>query len=175
MTQAYYVKQDWKNLYASGDKAVSLNPDDTSVLVMVGWVIPHSLDPKDPNASKDLDKAERYEKHAIELIGVMPKPATMTDEQFTQTKTSLLTQAHSGLGLVYFRRQQSDDSVKEMQQATQGSATPDPADLFVLGFGLQSLGRYSEAADAFARCGQIPGALQDRCKQSSEAAKKQAR
>jgi tetratricopeptide (TPR) repeat protein len=175
LTQAYYMKQDWKAFFASGDKALSLNPDDTSVLVMVGWVIPHSLDPKDPNASKDLDKAERYEKHAIELIGVMPKPAAITDEQFTQTKASLLSQAHSGLGLVYFRRQQSDDSVKELQQATQGSATPDPTDLFVLGLGLQNLSRYSEAADAYSRCSQIPGALQDRCKQSAEAAKKQAR
>ena len=175
LTQAYYVKQDWKDFYDSGDKALALNADDVPVLVTIGWVIPHSLDPSDPDASKNLDKAERFEKHAIELLGTMAKPASMTDDQFAQSKTSLLSQAHSGLGLVYFRRQDSDDSVKELQQATQSSASPDPADLFVLGIGLQSLSRYSEAADAFNRCGQIPGALQDRCKQSAEAAKKQVR
>lgn len=175
LTQAYYMKQDWKDFYASSDKAVALNPDDASILVMVGWVIPHALNPSDPDASSNLDKAERYEKHAIVVIGTMPKPASMTDDQFAQTKTSLLSQAHSGLGLVYFRRQDSNDSVKELQQATQSSAAPDPTDLFVLGLGLQNLSRYSEAADAFNRCGQIPGALQDRCKQSADAAKKQAR
>lgn len=175
LTQAYYMKQDWKNFYSNADKAVALNPDDASILVMVGWVIPHRLNPSDPDASANLDKAERYEKHAIEVVGTMQKPAGMTDDQFAQTKASLLSQAHSGLGLVYFRRQDSDDSVKELQQATQGSASPDPTDLFVLGLGLQSLSRYSEAADAFNRCGQIPSGLQDRCKQSADAAKKQAR
>jgi len=143
--------------------------------VIIGWVIPHSLNPNDPNASSDLAKAEKYEKHAIEVIGAMPKPANLTDEQFSQTKAMLLSQAHSGLGLVYFRRQQSEDSAKELQQATQSSASPDPTDLFVLGLDLQNLNRYGEAADAFNRCGQIPGALQDRCKQSADAAKKQAR
>jgi len=175
LTHAYYAKQDWKNFYASGSKALALNPDDPSVLVIVGWVIPHSLNPSDPNASSDLDRAEKYEKHAIEVIGMMTKPPNMTDDQFSQTKAMLLSQAHSGLGLVYFRRQQSEDSAKEMQQATQGSASPDPTDLFVLGLDLQSLNRFGEAADAFNRCGQIPGALQDRCKQSADAAKKQAR
>lgn len=175
LVHAYYAKQDWKSFYASGDKALALNPDDPSVLVIIGWVIPHTLNTKDPNASDDLDKSEKYEKHAIEVIGKMPKPASMTDEEFSQTKTTLLSQAHSGLGLDYFRRQQSEDSAKELQQATQSEATPDPTDFFVLGLDLQSLNRFGEAADAFNRCGQTPGALQDRCKQSADAAKKQAR
>ena len=175
LTHAYYAKQDWKNFYASGDKALALNPDDPAVLVIIGWVIPHTVNPSDPNASNDLEKSEKYEKHAIEVIGLMAKPASMTDEQFSQTKATLLAQAHSGLGLAYFRRQRSEDSAKELQQATQGAGTPDPTDFYVLGLDLQSLNRFSEAADAFNRCGQIPGALQDRCKQQAEAAKKQAR
>jgi len=175
LTQAYYMKQDWKDFYASGDKAVALNPDDAAILVMVGWVIPHGLDPNDPDAVKNLDKAERYEKHAIEVVGTMAKPASMTDDQFAQSKAALLSQAHSGLGLIYFRLQQTDDSVKELQQATQSATAPDPTDLFVLGVGLQSLSRFSEAADAFGRCGQIQSPLQDRCKQSADAAKKQAK
>jgi len=175
LTRAYYAKQDWKNFYASGDKALALNPDDPSVLVIIGWVIPHTLDKDNPNASADLDKAEKYEKHAIEVIGTMAKPATMADDQFAQSKAMLLSQAHSGLGLVYFRRQQPEDSAKELQQATQSAPTPDPTDLFVLGVDLQNLSRFGEAADAFNQCGQIPSALQDRCKQSADAAKKQAR
>lgn len=173
VSQAYYTKQDWNNFYATSDKALALNPDDVPVLVTVGWVIPHVYNPNDPDAAKNLDKAERYEKHVIEISGTMPKPSTMTDDQFLQSKSSVLAEAHSGLGLVYFRRQDSEDSVKELQQATQASATPDPTDLFVLGLGLQSLNRNAEAADAFSRCGQIAGGLQDRCKQNAEAAKKQ--
>jgi tetratricopeptide (TPR) repeat protein len=173
LVQAYYLKQDWTDFYANADKAIALNPDDAPVLSMVGWVIPHAYDPNDPDSAKKLEKAERYEKHALELTAALPKPATMTDDQFTQSKAALLTQAHSGLGLVYFRLQQPDDSVKELQQATLG-ANPDPTDLFVLGVDLQSLNRDKEAADAFTRCGQIPSGLQDRCKQSADAARKQA-
>jgi tetratricopeptide (TPR) repeat protein len=174
LVQAYYLKQDWKNFYATGDKALALNADDAGVLTMVGWVIPHVYNPNDPDAAKNLDKAEQYEKHSIQVIETMPKPAGMTDDQFTQSKASLLAQAHSGLGLVYFRRQQIEDSVKELQQATQGGGTPDPTDYFVMGIDLQSLGRNAEAVDAFNRCAEISGGLQDRCKQSADNAKKQA-
>ncbi len=175
LTQAYFAKQDWTNFYVAADKALALNPDDATVLATVGWVIPHDYKPDSADAAKNLDKAERYEKHAMEIISTMPKPANATDDQFAQTKSALLSEAHSGLGLVYFRRSDSEGSVKELQQATQLAASPDPTDLFVLGLGLQSLNRYADAADAFNRCGQIASSLQDRCKQSADASKKQAK
>jgi tetratricopeptide (TPR) repeat protein len=173
LVQAYYLKQDWKDFYATSDQALALNPDDAGVLTVTGWVIPHVYNPNDADAPKSLDKAEQYEKHAMQVIQAMPKPAAMTDEQFAQSKTALLSEAHSGLGLVYFRRQQLDDSVKELQQATQSAPKPDPTDFFVMGVDLQSLGRNSDAMDAFNKCAEIPSGLQDRCKQSAETAKKQ--
>jgi tetratricopeptide (TPR) repeat protein len=175
LTHAYSAKQDWKNFYVDADKALALNPDDATVLVIVGWIIPHDYNPENADAVKNLDKAERYEKHAIEIIPTLPKPANITDDQFAQSKSALLSEAHSGLGLVYFRRQDSEDSVKELQQSMQLAASPDPTDMFVLGLGLQSLNRYADAADAFNRCGQVPSSLQDRCKQSANAAKKQVK
>ncbi|HXQ27490.1 MAG TPA: hypothetical protein VN822_13880 [Candidatus Acidoferrales bacterium] len=174
LVQAYFVKQDWKDFYANADKALTLNADDVGILATVGWVIPHAYDPDDPDSAKKLDKAESYEKHAIQVLGALPKPEAMTDDQFATAKASQLSQVHSGLGLVYFRRGQYDDSVKELQLATQGPTIPDPTDLFVLGFGLQNLHRYGEAADAYTHCSQMPGGLQDRCKQSADAARKLA-
>jgi tetratricopeptide (TPR) repeat protein len=173
LVQAYYMKQDWKDFYASADQALALNPDDAGVLTVVGWVIPHVYNPNDPDGPKNLDKAEQYEKHAMQVIQTMPKPAQMTDDQFTQSKTALLAEAHSGLGLIYFRRQQLDDSVKELRQATQSAPKPDPTDFFVMGVDFQNLGRNTDAMDAFNKCAQIPSGLQDRCKQSAENAKKQ--
>jgi tetratricopeptide (TPR) repeat protein len=174
LVHAYYTKQDWKNFYAYADKTLAVNPDDVNVLTMVGWVIPHTYNADDPDARKNLDKAERYEKHAIEVIATMPKPVNMTDDQFSQSKAAILSEAHSGLGLVYFRRQQPADSASELQQATQGTPTPDQTDLYVLGLDLNNLKRFPEAADAFNHCSQIAGALQDRCKQDADAARKQA-
>src|SRR5271170_6054106 len=81
LVQAYYAKQDWVNFYASGDKALAIDPDNVDVLAVVGWVIPHVYNSTDLDAAKKLDKAENYELHAIQVIGALPKPASFTDEQ----------------------------------------------------------------------------------------------
>ncbi len=105
------------------------------------------------------------------MIPALAKPESLTDEQFAQAKQGRLSEAHSGLGLVDFRKQDFDNSVKELQLATQDNTNPDPTDLFALGVGLQQLSRNGEAAVAFAKCGQIPGNLQARCNQSADQAK----
>lgn len=174
LTNAYYAKQDWKNFYLSADNALALKPDEVDVLTFVGGVIPRLYDPNDPNAAAQLDKAETYEKRALAAMTTMPKPAGVTDAQFKASKTQKAFQAHSGLGLVYFRKQDYDNSAKELQLAIQGNAAPDQADLFVLGVDFQNLNRDGDAADAFDRCAELVGSLQDRCKQSADQAKKQA-
>ena len=174
LMNVYFNQQDWPNFYSFADKALALNPDDVDVLTTVGWVIPHFYNPNDSDAEQRLDKAESYQKLAIEVLAKMPKPAAISAAQFAALKSQKSVQAHSGLGLVYFRRQDFEDSAKELQQATQGNPSPDQADLFVLGLDLQNMDNYAGAADAFDRCGQIAGGLQDQCKQGANAAKKQA-
>jgi tetratricopeptide (TPR) repeat protein len=174
LVQAYYVKQDWKDFYSCADKALALKPDDVDVLVTTGWVIPHIYDPSDPDAAKLLDKAETYEKRAIQELAALPKPAGLTDQQFTDAKADRLAQAHSGLGLVYFRRQDFGDAAKELELATQGAPHPDPTDFFALGAALQNAEQYNQAADAYDHCAQMQGPLQSRCKESADAAKKLA-
>ena len=171
LVNAYYFKQDWVNFYASADKVIAIDPDDVDVLTVVGWVIPHLYSKDDSDSDKKLDKAESYENHAIEVMAALQKPDNLSDNQFAQAKAGKLAQAHSALGLIYFRMQDFGDSVKELQLAMQGDASPDPTDLFALGIGLQQLKRNGEAADAFAKCAQVPGGLQDRCKQSADEAK----
>jgi tetratricopeptide (TPR) repeat protein len=174
LTDAYYAKQDWKDFYATADKALALKPDDVDVLSTVGWVIPHFYNPHDANADQQLNKAETCEKHAIEVMATMHKPASLTDAQFAAAKALKASEAHSALGLVYFRREDYANSMSELQQATQNNPNPDPTDLFVLGMDLQNLDKFADAAEVFGRCGQIAGNLQDRCKQNADMAKKQA-
>lgn len=174
LTQAYFNKQQFDKMYASSDKALALNPDDVTVLVLVGWVIPHNYDPNDINSEHRLAQAEQYEEHAISVLGTMIKPTSMTDDQFSKAKNAALSQAHSGLGLVDFRKQDFANSINELQQSEQLAETPDPTDFYVMGIELNQLKKYSEAVDAFNKCAQIPGALADRCKQSAAQAKKLA-
>jgi tetratricopeptide (TPR) repeat protein len=174
LAQAYYVKQDWPNFYTESDKALALKPDDVDLLTMVGWVIPHMIKGDEPDASQQLDKAEADEKHALVVLATLPKPVNMTDDQFATLKTAKASEAHSGLGLIYFRRQDYENAVKELQSATKDNPNPDPTDFFALGASLQNSGHYGDAADAFTRCSQIMGSLQAQCKQYADNAKKLA-
>jgi tetratricopeptide (TPR) repeat protein len=174
LTQAYYAKQELDKMFAEADKALELNPDDYTVLVMVGWVIPHGTSGGDPESDKKLDEAERYSKHALELLPTIAKPVNISDADFVTLKNQALATGHSGLGLVYFRRSDFEKSAPELLQATQLVPNPDPTDLFVLGVDYQQLKRYSEAQTVFEQCGKISGGLQQRCQQSAEQAKKLA-
>ena len=174
MSQTYYDQKNLASFYIYSDKGLLLFPDDVHLLALTGWVIPRAFVPSEPDADKKLDKAETYSKHALEVMGTLPKPDAITDEQFAQYKTGEAAVAHSGLGLVYFRREQYVASAKELQTAIQDETNPDPTDLFILGADLQNLGRFKEASDAFNRCGQIAGSMQDRCKQYASTALKHA-
>jgi tetratricopeptide (TPR) repeat protein len=174
LSLAEYSKQQFDKMYANSDKALALNPDDVQMLVIVGWVIPHSYNPNDLNSDALLDKAEKYEKHALASLATFQKPANLTDDQFTAAKAAYESQAHSALGLVYFRKQNWESAVTELTTSTATSTPPDPTDYYVLGVSLGHLNRFPEAADAYTKCAAIPGGLQARCKQQADDAKKQS-
>lgn len=173
LTNAYFNKQQLDKMFAASDKALALNANDVTVLVLVGWVIPHNINSNDLDADRRLAKAEGYEKHALELIPALPKPDGLTDDEFTTAKTKEESTAHSGLGLIYFRENKPEDSLKELQQATATNEN-DPVDFFIMGVDLDALKRYGDAEGAFNKCAQIPGAMQDRCKQQADKAKSNA-
>ena len=174
LAQAYYNRKDLANFYTYSDKGLSLFPDDVHLLALSGWVIPRAFTPDEPDADKKLDKAESQARHALDVLSKMTKPDVFTDEQFTQFKTGESAVAHSGLGLVYFRREKYDESAKELQIAIPGEANPDQTDLFILGADFENLSHFKEAADAFNRCAQITGTMQDRCKEYAGVALKNA-
>jgi tetratricopeptide (TPR) repeat protein len=171
LVQTYYVKQDLPDFYTYSDKGLSLFPDNVALLTLTGWVIPRAYSHDDPDGDKKLEKAVIYEKHALTAISAMPKPSGMSNQQFDQYKTGESAIAHSGLGLVYFRRGQYEDSVKELQAAIQNSAKPDQTDFYVLGADFENLNQHNEAADAFSHCAQIDGGLRDNCKKFAQSAK----
>lgn len=168
LSTAEYQKQDFEKMDEYADKALALNPDDVTVLVFVGWVIPHSND----SAAK-LDKAEQYEKRVLELLPTIVKPAGMSTAELATAKSQYESQAHSGLGLVYYQKEDFENAVAELKKATSGVSQPDPSDYFVMGDSLDRLDRYSDAAEAFKMCAAIPSGQQVLCKQKAEGAEKE--
>jgi len=174
LVKAYCKESDWSHFYATADKALANDPNDLDVLVFVGWVTAHIYDPKMPDAKKRLDDAENYEKHALALIPQLPNNGIMPDDQFAAGKAGLLKEAHSGLGIIDFRRGNNADCVQELQQAVAGDVSPDPTDLYVMGMAQEQLKNFSDAADSFGKCGQIPGGLEDQCKKAVDRVHKES-
>lgn len=174
MMNAYRERRDWNDAYQFADNALALQPDDVDVLAIVSWTIPHVSNPSDADAEPQLNKAETYAKHALEVMAKMPKPHGLSEGDFEAAKKNRTFQTHSALGLVYFRRNDYDNSAKELAQATKDNPSPDPTDLFILGADFQNMSRYVDAAEAFGRCGELAGPLQERCKQASDSSKAQA-
>jgi hypothetical protein len=174
LAQAYYDKHDMVEFYKCADEGMARFPNDPTLLAVTGATMARAYNREDPDADKKLEKAENYEKQAIELMKNPEIPTGMSDQQFGLYKKQVLSTAHSGLGLIYFRQARFDDSVKELQEATQDASTPDQTDYLVLGGDYQNLNKFKEAADAFNRCAQIAGPLQDGCKSYAEQSLKQA-
>src|SRR5208282_3536913 len=122
----------------------------------------------------ELEKAESYEKHVLEILPTLPKPEKMTASEFTATKLGYESQAHSGMGLVDYQRQNFADAVTELTKATAQAAQPDSTDYYVIGVSLGRMDRYSEAAAAYTKCSAIPGDEQSVCKQKAGEAKRLA-
>ena len=173
LTNFYFRKNDIPKMLSTSSLALQLNPDDVSVLVPVGWVMPR-FDANAPDFPDRLAKAEQYEKHALELLPTLPKPAQVPDEQFAQSKASAASQAHSGLGLVYFREGKYQQSSDELQQATQITTDTDPTDFFILGLDLDQLQKFADASKAYDSCAALTSTLQDTCKRNGAAAKAKA-
>lgn len=174
LAQAYFAKHDLTGFYACADQGLTHFPNDPSILSVTGATMARAYDHSDPDADKKLEKAENYEKQAIELVKNQTPPPTETEQEFAAYKKQILTTAHSGLGLIYFRQSQFDDSVKELQEATQDAATPDATDYLILGGDYQNLNKFKEAADAFNECAKIAGPMQAGCKSYADQSLKQA-
>lgn len=167
----YFNRSDSAKFFAAADRVLATNPKNLPILELDGWVIARDYKASDPAAAEKLDQAQAYEKRALSLIAAMKKPRRVTQAEFENSQASLAWRAHSGLGTVYFRRQDFADSAAELQVAVkQQGSEPDPTDLYVLGIDLENLNRRGEAADDFAQCSVATGDMQQPCQRAYERA-----
>jgi len=157
-----------------GDKEIELNPNDVQMMAIISQTIPRALNPSAPDAGKKLDKAEMYGKKAVEVLPTLPKPEGMSDDVFLNAKNQTLAIAHSGLGLVNWRRGKYAEAIPELEQSLKLDTVADPVNWFILGVVDQNTSHFDEAALAFGKCALISGKLQETCKTRSEEAKKLA-
>ena len=176
LAQAYVHSNNVQKMQEVGEKDLELNPNDVQTLALMGQTIPRAMNSSTPNPQQQLDKAEKYAKSAIEITPTLPKPETLSDEQFAAAKNITLAMAHSGLGLVFFRRGKFAEAIPEFEQAVKVDPHPeeDPVNFYVLGIANEKTSHFEDAVTAFNKCASVPGSLQASCKGLADEAKKRA-
>jgi tetratricopeptide (TPR) repeat protein len=157
-----------------GEKDIELAPNDVSVLALMGQTLPRSIRGNSAEPEKILAKAEQYSKQAIEITPTLPKPDGLTDDAFAAAKNQALAMAHSGLGLVYVRRQKYAEAIPELQQAVKLDPVADPVNYYLLGMADKNTSHFDDAVAAFNQCAALPGVMQATCKSGAEDAKKRS-
>jgi VWFA-related protein len=167
----YSEFQQWDKFYSAAEKVLAKDPDNVPVLAYVGWMIPRVYDSDRPGAAAQLEVSEKYDKRALELIPTMQPSLVLTGDEFDQAKSDAAWEAHSGLGLAYFRRKDFQASANELESATKQLAALDQLDLYVFGVDLRRLNRNAEAVDAFTKCSRLQGELSAQCGRDANAAR----
>jgi tetratricopeptide (TPR) repeat protein len=174
LVKGYYGIGEVDKMEEAGEKELAIQPEDATTLAIMGQTLPRAISASMPVADrgKRLDKSEQYSKKALELIPTLPKPAGLTDEQFTAAKNQTSAMAYSGLGLVAFRRGKFNDAIPNLEQSVKLDPTPDPVNYYLLGISNEKASHFDDAIAAFTKCASFPGGLQPTCKSGIEEVKK---
>jgi tetratricopeptide (TPR) repeat protein len=173
LTSSYFAIGDTEKMFNAGSKAVQLDPENADVLSLLAMAISRRVKPTTPDGAQQLQTAEGYARHAIEIIPSMTKPDTVDEAAFEKAKNDKLALAHSGLGLIDINRQKYEDARAELMQSVQLASTPDPVDYYLLGNADVQTSYYNDAVVAYGKCADS-GTLATQCKARAESAKHDA-
>jgi tetratricopeptide (TPR) repeat protein len=171
LTTAYYTTGNTDKMFAAGAKSLELNPDNVDVLALLAMAIPRRVKSNTPDGPQQLQKAEVYAHHAIELIPSLTKPETVDDATFEKAKNDKLALCHSGLGLLAIDNKKFDDARTELTQAVQLATSADPVDYYLLGNADDQASFLNGAIAAYDKCA-ATGPLVVQCKAREDAVKK---
>jgi tetratricopeptide (TPR) repeat protein len=171
LTTAYYAQGNEEKMFENGSKAIELNPDNVDVLALLAMAVPRRVKSTTPDGAQQLQKAESYAHHAIELIPLLSKPETVDDAAFEKAKNDKLSMAHSGLGLIDIQHSKFEDARTELTQAVQLASSPDPVDYYLLGNADAKASYLNGAVAAYEKCA-ATGPLTAQCRARADSVKK---
>ena len=173
LTPAYLQTNQAEKMIDVGGKALQLDADDVEVLPILAFAVPRRADAKTPEGLQQLQRAQAWARHGIELLNALVKPDGVDDATFQAAKNDKLSMCHDGLGVVDIKTGKFDDAIAELTQSMQLGDEPDPVDYLLLGIAQESTSHFDEAIASFTKCA-AAGPVQTQCKSGIDEVKKKA-
>lgn len=115
-------------MLAMGEKVLALDPDNSIALVLTATVLADSLSDADQDRDQKIVEIKKNSQHALETVnsGFAPPP-NATPEQIEAYKNTLLSMAHSALGIMELKTGDDSGAEKDLHTAADFNKTqPDP-------------------------------------------------
>jgi tetratricopeptide (TPR) repeat protein len=172
--RSFFNRGQIDKMEAAADKELELVPNDAQTLAMVGYTLPRAMNASTPEPQKRLAKAEQYCRKALDLLPTLAKPESLSDDLFQRAKNDTAAMAHSGLGVVAFRRGKYADAIPDFDESVKLDSQPDPVTYYLLGICNEKTSHFDDAVAAFTKCAGMPSGMQATCKDHVDEAKKLA-
>jgi tetratricopeptide (TPR) repeat protein len=137
-------------MLAMGEKVLALDPDNTIALVLTATVLSDSLSDSDTDRQQKVAEIKKNANRALETVdsGFVP-PVNATPEQVTAYKSTLLSMAHSAMGITDLKTGDDSGAEKELQTAADLNKTqPDPYIWYHLALSQDHQNKYAAALES---------------------------
>jgi len=130
-----------------GEKVLALDPDNSIALVLTATVLSDSLSDSDPDRQQKIAEIKKNASRALESVdSSFTPPASATPEQVTAYKSTLLSMAHSAIGIMDLKTGDDSSAEKELQSAADLNKTqPDPYIWYHLALSQDHQSKYAAA------------------------------
>jgi tetratricopeptide (TPR) repeat protein len=171
LTPAYMGTNQIDKMLEAGGKVLQIDPDDVDILPILAWAVPRRFNGQTAEGAQQLEKAQGWARHGIELLNALAKPENLDETAFQNAKNEKLSMCHDGLGVADLKTGKYDDAIAELTQAMHLGSQPDPVDYFLLGLAQEATSHFADAIASFTKCA-TDGPMQTQCKTGIDDTKK---
>ncbi len=144
--EAYGQKRDSPNAIVYGNRALEADPKNFQAMLLVSGQLAQITKEFDLDKDEKLKKSSKLANDAITSINAAAKPnPQLTDEQWTDIKKDMVSQAHETLGVIAVLDKKWDTAITEFKGAIDDAAHPEPATMLRLTAAYNAAMKYDEA------------------------------
>jgi tetratricopeptide (TPR) repeat protein len=162
MMQSYQALNKFEETVQTGEKLLAIDASDLAALLTLSSVLPERVPPDEAKKTEQLQKAMDYAQKAETAVTALfngPKPAQVTDQQWSDEKNRSLGSVYSSMGLIYLNKKEYDKASEQYEKAT-ALVWSNPIDFYRLGiaYGYQARALGKELNDMYTAQSQAPDA-----------------